>query len=272
VALSALILAALFAERRESEARLAHAKMVLERGQDAKLISARAITASIAHEIRQPLTALMAHAGAAIRFLDRTPPSYDQLRVTLRKIEGASQRTSDVFEGLRSLFARSDEGREPLAVNDIVDSVLQSLHAELRAHRVVTRLELAEGLPLVLGHRGQLQEVMFNLIHNAIEAMESMPHARRTLRVRTELRSDATVAVLVQDTGRGIDPKDMGNIFSAFITTKAKGTGLGLAICRMIVESHGGRLTATSDGESGALFQFVLPTEPQREDVARAGG
>jgi signal transduction histidine kinase len=115
------------------------------------------------------------------------------------------------------------------------------------------------------GHRGQLQEVVFNLVNNAIEAMDSTSDRSRILRVRTELCGDKAIAVSVQDTGPGIDPKQMNSIFGAFATTKAQGTGLGLAISRMIVERHGGQLTATSDGKSGARFQFVLPTEPTEQ-------
>jgi len=124
---------------------------------------------------------------------------------------------------------------------------------------VVTRHELTTELPLVNGHGGQLQEVVFNLINNAVEAMSITTNRSRVLLVRTEIRGRDEIAVSVQDSGPGIDPRQLENVFNAFVSTKADGTGLGLAICRMIVESHGGQLTASSDGKSGALFQFTLP-------------
>jgi signal transduction histidine kinase len=132
----------------------------------------------------------------------------------------------------------------------------------LRNHKVVTRVELTTNLPLANGYRGQLQEVMFNLVNNAIEAMDSTPSRGRILQVKTGLRNDDAIAVSVQDTGPGLHPGKMKSIFGAFVTTKANGTGLGLAICRMIVESHGGQLTVTSDGKSGAQFQFTVPIAP----------
>ena len=262
VALCTFVLAALFAERRASEARLALSKMMLERERDNKLMNVRAITASIAHEIRQPLAAVAAQASAALKWLDKTPPRQDEARESLSKIKVAAQRTSDVFDGVRTLFGKVDQGRQPVHVNEVVQEVIESLRAELRDHRVDPQVELAAELPVVAGHRGQLQEVVFNLINNAIEAMDSAPNQSRMLRVRTELLDDKAIVVSIEDTGPGINPQRIDSIFDVGHTTKAKGTGLGLAISRMIAEDHGGRLTATSDGKSGARVQFVLPVEP----------
>ena len=127
--------------------------------------------------------------------------------------------------------------------------------------------ELTAELPLIKGHRAQLQQVIFNLINNAVEAMNITTNRTRVLHVRTELRGQEAISVGIKDSGPGIDPNKLDEIFRAFVTTKARGTGLGLAICRMIVEHHGGQLTASSDGKSGALFQFVLPIE-LTEDAA----
>ncbi len=259
VAIFALVLAALFAERRANEARLAHANMMLERERENKLVSAQAIIAAIAHEIRQPLVAITTNAGAALRWLGRTPPDQDEARAALEQIKNEGLRAGEMFDGIRALFGKVDQERQPVAVNDIILSVIHSLEGQLNDHGVVVHGELAAELPLIAGHSGQLREVIFNLINNALEAMRSTTNRNRVLRVRTELRDSDTIAVAIQDTGPGIDPNKLAGIFGAFVTTKMYGTGLGLAICRMIVERHGGQLTASSDGKSGALFQFILP-------------
>jgi signal transduction histidine kinase len=232
--------------------------MMLERERDNKLMGAQAITASIAHEVRQPLASIVTNANAAMRWLGRNPPDHEEVRAALIRIQGEGHRTSEVFESIRALFQTGDRGRRRLDVNEIIVEVLETLRGELKAHGVQTRSELNE-LPHIDGHRGQLREVIFNLIHNALEAMDATTDRSRVLRVSTELRGREAVAVAVEDSGPGIDPKKLDGIFAAFVTTKSHGTGLGLAICRMIVEQHGGQLTASSDGKNGALFQFVLP-------------
>jgi signal transduction histidine kinase len=259
VALGVYVLAALFAERRENEARLARANMMLERERDNKLMSAQALTGAIAHEVRQPLASIVSNASAALRWLERTPPDHDELRAALSRIQGESHRTSEVFDAIRALFRKGDQGRQRIDVNEIIAEVLQSLREELKDHGVETRSELTE-LPLVDGNRSQLREVIFNLANNALEAMDSTTDRSRLLRVTTALRGRDAIAVAVEDSGSGIAPQKLDSIFSAFLTTKSQGMGLGLAICRMIVEQHGGQLTASSDGKNGALFQVVLPT------------
>jgi signal transduction histidine kinase len=266
VSLSANILAALFAERRESEARLAHSNMLLERERDNKLMNLEAVTASIAHEVRQPLAAIMTSGSAALRWLDRTPPDYDEVRASLRRIISDGQRASEVIDSMRALFRKGNQVRQQIDVNAIVHAVLQSLRGELRDHGVEYRLELNE-LPFIDGHRGQLQEVVFNLVQNAIEAMDTTRGRSRILRVRTEPLDQEAIVVTVEDSGPGIDPQQLDDMFDAFVTTKSHGMGLGLAICRMIIEQHGGKLTASSDGKSGASLQFVLPTHANRADA-----
>jgi signal transduction histidine kinase len=258
VAIGVYVLSALFAERKESETRLARANMLLERERDNKLMNAKAITGAIAHELRQPLTAIVTNASAAVRWLGRSPPDYDEVRAALNRIQSEGHRTSEVFDAIRALFRKSDQGRQQIDVNGIVVEVLESLRGELINHAVEARSELTE-LPLVDGHRGQLREVIFNLVRNAIEAMDSADHDR-VLRVTTKVRDHNAIVVGIEDTGPGVDSQKLDGIFGAFFTTKSQGMGLGLAICRMIVEQHGGELTASSDGKNGALFQFVLPT------------
>jgi signal transduction histidine kinase len=159
------------------------------------------------------------------------------------------------------LFRTTEDARRTVDLNEVVQQILQSLSEEAGNRGVAVRVSLAADLPPVNGHAGQLQEVVSNLAHNAIEAMAGTTNRSRILQVRTAVRDPGTVAVSVEDAGPGIDPKQLDSIFGAFFTTKTQGMGLGLAICRMIIEHHGGQLTASSDGKSGAVFQFVLPVE-----------
>ena len=259
VTLGACVLAALFAERRDSEARLGRINLMLERERHNKLMNAQAITASIAHEVRQPLAAVATNGGAALRFLAMSPPNYAEVRAAIERIIRDTHRTSEVFDGIRALFREVDQGRVTVDVNETILEALTSLADELKSHRIVVRRELAADLPPVDGHHGQLLQVVFNLVNNAIEAMNTTPNRNRVLQVRTQLREPASIVVEVEDSGPGIAPEQLDGIFGAFFTTKAQGMGLGLAICRMIIEHHGGQLTASSDGETGALFKFVLP-------------
>ena len=162
---------------------------------------------------------------------------------------------------MRALFRQADEAGQSINVNEVVHSVLSLVRVELRDRGLVQHIELAPELPLVTGNRNQLHEVILNLVHNALEAMDGVPDRTGVLRVRTELRGTDAIVITVQDSGPGIDGDKLDRIFDAFFTTKKDGMGLGLAICRMIIERHGGRLTASSDGKSGALFQFVLPID-----------
>jgi signal transduction histidine kinase len=179
----------------------------------------------------------------------------------LGRIIGESHRTSEVFESIRALFRKADEQRQPIDVNEIIRAALQSSAAELKDRGVAVRTELMTELPHVVGHTGQLQEVVLNLTHNALEAMATTTDKNRLLKVRSALHGRNAIAVEVEDTGPGIDAKQLEGIFGAFVTTKSHGMGLGLALCRMIVEQHGGQLTASSDGASGSRFQFILPIE-----------
>jgi signal transduction histidine kinase len=241
--------------------RLARSNMMLERERDNKLMNAQAITAVIGHEMKQPLTAIATNAGAALRWLGRTPPDHNEIGAALNRIKYEGHRAGEVFDSIRALFGKDDQEQGPIDLNQIILEVIQSLQGMLIDHRVAAHPELTAELPLIKGHRGQLQEVILNLINNAIEAMDITINRRRVLHVRTELHARDTITVAIQDSGPGIDPDKLNDIFGAFVTTKARGTGLGLAICRMIVEHHGGQLTASSDGKNGALFQFVLPID-----------
>ena len=249
-------------DQRRTERALREAVETLQRERDNKLLNVEAATASIAHELRQPLAAIATNGHAAISFLEMTPPDLDELRAILNRIITDCLHASEVFDSISALFKKVDHSRRPVDVNEIARGVLQSLYGQLRDHDVATETELASDLPLVDGHQGQLRQAVFNLVHNAIEAMATTTDKRRLLRVSTQPRDRNTIVVAVEDSGPGIDPGRLNNIFDAFVTTKANGMGLGLAICRMIVQRHGGQLSATSDGRTGARVQFVLPVGP----------
>jgi PAS domain S-box-containing protein len=242
----------------------------LQRERDDKLMNARAIVAVIAHEVRQPLTAITAGGYAAQRFLKMVPPEHDQVQNALEGIVNAGHRTSEIIDGLRALFAKGVQGQQLMDINETIRGVLKSLSSDLYAHHVELRAELTPKLPPVYGNRGQLHQVISNLIVNAIEAMETTPNRGRVLIVRSELRDNKAVAVAVKDSGRGIDKSRLNSIFTTFVSTKRHGMGLGLVISRMIIDYHGGKLTASSDGEQGASFQFLLPTAPIDKDGIRA--
>ena len=217
--------------------------------------------AAISHEVRQPLMAIAINGSAARRFLARVPADIEEATANLDRIIKDCRRANEVFDSILALFRRDDQERQPINVNEIALEVLQSSRGELAEHRVTTRTELASELPLISGHKRQLQQVISNLVQNAIEAMDNTTDRDRVLRVRTGLQNSDAIVVAVEDSGPGFDPKQLSRIFDAFFTTKSHGVGLGLAICRMIVQRHGGQLTAASDGNNGAGFQFVLPTD-----------
>jgi signal transduction histidine kinase len=258
VALCATVLASLFSERRESEARLVLSNTMLRRERDNKLMNIDAITSAIVHEVRQPLTAITANGDAGMLWLTKTPPDLDEVREAMTQMVRGSHRASEVLESTRALFKSANLEPQPVDLNGIALGALDVLRGELKEHAVIIRTELAPELPLVPGHSGQLQEVMLNLVRNAIDAMDSIADRARVLRVRTEHGGEAIV-VSVEDSGPGIDPERSGSIFDAFVTTKPQGMGLGLAICRMIISRHEGQLSASANNKNGALFQFTLP-------------
>jgi signal transduction histidine kinase len=256
---SIAVLGVLLAETTRLYARLARSNMMLKRERDDKLMNVEAITASIAHEVRQPLAAIATNGNAAVRFLGHSPPNLDEARASLNAIIRDSHRASEVFDSIRALFRKVDQQRQPIDLNEITLEVLQSLRGELKEHGVMTRTQLTPALPLIDGDKSQLQQVVFNLVRNALEAMGTTTERSRMLQVKTQLHDGDAVIVAVDDSGPGIDPERLDGIFDPFVTTKSHGMGLGLAICRMIIERHGGRLYALSDGTNGAQFQFILP-------------
>ena len=265
LATSTIVLMILLAEMTGLYVHLARTNRTLRRERDNRLMNIEAVVASISHEVKQPLATIVMRGSIALRFLGRVPPDVEKARSALRKIISDGHRASQIFDNIRDLFRAADQTRVPINVNEMILSVLDILQADLTEHRVATQTELARKPPLVMGHRGQLQEVLINLIRNAIEAMDGTEVGLRELRLSTESRNSDGTVISVMDTGPGIDPEKLDSIFDAFVTTKPQGMGLGLAICRMIVERHGGRLLVSSGVKGGALFQMILPATSPRD-------
>jgi signal transduction histidine kinase len=217
------------------------------------------MTASIAHEVNQPLTAVVANAEACLRWLDRETPDLDAARRSVQWIIDDGNRASEVIRRVRALVNKTDIEKAPLDLNDVVREVIPLVQRELISHLVSLRTELAPALPMILGDRIQLQQVIINLVMNGIEAMQSVTDRPRELVIRSRQDEARQVLVSVTDCGVGISAENADRLFSAFFTTKSGGMGMGLSICRSIVEAHGGRLSASGNVGPGATFQFVLP-------------
>ena len=242
---------------RKAQAELAHVTRVTTLGE---------LAASIAHEINQPLAALIANAEACLSWLGRDPPDLAAARRSVEWIVDDAHRASEVIRRVRALAKKTDTEKALLDVNELVREAMALVQRELAKNEVSLRMELAPGLPSIYGDRVQLQQVIINLVMNGIEAMQSVSDRLRRLTIRTGQDDRARVCLTVADSGAGIPDADTKRIFTPFFTTKSGGMGMGLAICRSIVESHGGRLSAFRSEEGGATFQFVLT--PHHEDAA----
>ena len=257
VVISAVVLIALLSELMRLHTALLRSYIRLEHERQNKLMTVKAAASSIVHEVRQPLTAIMATTHAARIWLDKARPDVDEVKSLLDDIERANFRAEEVLASVPRMFEGSGEQR-PFDVNTLVLDTLQILSGELSDYGIKTHVELAHELPIVMGSRIQLQEVIINLVRNAIEAMAAVEIDNRSLKVRTKPDGAKALIMEVEDTGPGIEAERLGRIFEPFVTTKPQGIGLGLAICRRIAELHGGQLTASSDGKSGTLFHLVL--------------
>jgi PAS domain S-box-containing protein len=218
-----------------------------------------AMTASIAHEIGQPLSAIATNASAGLRWLTRTDPKFDEARASFRQIVDDVHRASDVIASIRGMLRKDDHEKTTFDVNDVVRQILALMHGELEKHEVIAEQHLSANLPLIVGERVQLQQVVLNLVMNAVEAMGEVSGRRRSLSVNSQAIDPPGVLVTIADTGHGIGQGHMDRIFDAFFTTKQQGMGMGLSICQSIVTAHGGRLWATSGEPHGTIFHVQLP-------------
>ena len=244
-------------ERKRAEEALRNAHADLERM--ARLTTMGELTASIAHEINQPLAAIVTQSEAALRFLNRDEPDLDEVQDALSAIRQDGMRAGEVIRGLRALARKSGPQLTKLDIDDVIRQVLALARGELLRHNIVLRTELAAEDWLVMGDRVQLQQVLLNLIMNGIEAMRGVTERARELRVSSTLAEPGSVLVAVQDSGSGLDPAVVERMFQPFFTTKPDGLGMGLPICRSIVEAHGGRLWVTPRAAHGADVRFTIP-------------
>jgi PAS domain S-box-containing protein len=237
---------------REVQAELAHASRVATTGQ---------LMASIAHEIKQPIAAVVNDAQAGLNWLDAQPPDLEEVRQTLGFIASAGKHAGDVMDRIRALMKKTPPRKEDLDINEAVLEVIALTRAEALKNAVSVRTQLAEGLPVIRADRVQLQQVILNLIINAVEAMRDVGEEDRELLISTRNEPDR-VCVEVRDSGPGFAPATLERLFEAFYTTKSGGLGLGLSICRSIIEAHNGRLWASPNVPRGAIFAFFVPAHP----------
>lgn len=237
---------------REMQSELAHANRVATMGQ---------LTASIAHEIKQPIAAARINAAAALRFLDKSPPDVAEVREALTCIVNDTDRASDVVDRIGSLIKKAPPRKEVVDLNAAILEVTALTHSEAVKTGVTVDTQLAGELPRIQCDRVQLQQVMLNLIVNAIQSMSGVEDGNRELHISTVSIEPEGVCVAVRDTGHGLRPESLPRLFEPFYTTKPDGMGMGLSICRSIIEAHGGRLWATRCEPRGALFQFTIPAD-----------
>jgi len=258
------------AEARESERRyretlmeLAHANRVTAMGQ---------LTASIAHEVNQPITAAVINAEAALRWLGAQPPDLEEVRAALGLIVEDGTRAGNIIGGIRALIKKLPPRQACLDLNEAIREVIALTRGEAAKTGVSVQTDLADGLPLIYGDRVQLQQVILNLIINAIEAMSGVAETPRALLISTGQAEPGGVLVAVRDSGPGLDPASLEHLFNAFYTTKSGGMGMGLAICRSIIEAHEGQLCASANEPRGAVFQFTLPLQRDENLPAEHAG
>jgi C4-dicarboxylate-specific signal transduction histidine kinase len=243
---------------RQAEGRLHQAQAQV--AHVARLTSLGAITASIAHEVNQPLAAIVSHGEASLRWLDREVPRLDEIEASIRHVIADGKRASEVVQRIRALIRKSEREQSLLNLNDLVEEVVPLVRHEVARHRALLRLDLAAHLPAIHGDPIQLQQVIINLIINAVQAMAAVEGRVRAVMVATRGEGSDRVLLEVADTGPGIDAAHAGQIFDAFFTTKPDGMGMGLAICRSIIEAHGGQMVVGSrTPEPGAVFRCGLP-------------
>jgi C4-dicarboxylate-specific signal transduction histidine kinase len=223
------------------------------------------LTASLAHEVNQPIAAAVTDANTCLRWLRRDPPDLEEAREAASRMAKDATRVADIVSRIRLLFRNVRPLRELVDVNEVIREMIVLLRGEATQYAISVQAELASDLPQIMGDRVQLQQVLMNLLLNGMEAMKDVD-ATRELIINSQLAKNEQVVVSVSDTGVGLPPQQAEQIFNAFFTTKPNGTGMGLRISRSIIESHGGRLWAANNSARGASFCFTLPTKAETEE------
>jgi signal transduction histidine kinase len=252
-------------------AQLARSIAAERRTREARLTAMEALSASIAHEVNQPLASMVTNADAGLRWLGNNNPDLEETRAALARIVSDGHRAGKVIDGIRTMFRKGAQERVPLNMNRLIEEVLRRSQHEVQLAHVVIHTDLDEQLPRVTGNPVQLQQVVSNLVENAIDAMSSVTDQPRVLLIEYQRQDADNVLVSVKDSGSGLNPQDSDRLFEPFFTTKPDGMGMGLMFCRSIIEAHGGRLWAKDNVPQGAVFQFTLPCY-ERSLVPAAGG
>jgi signal transduction histidine kinase len=256
---SSFVLLVLLYESTTLYARAALAAGAKARERERQHLALEVIAGSIAHELQQPLAAITSNSAAGIVLLRQTPPDLGETIAALQEIGSEGRRAGDIIESIRAALTGAKLTIAPIDMSELVRESVSFLRIELQSHQVSVQVEAMPGLPAVLGNKGQLVQVITNLITNAMEAMLEVTDRTRELNVRCVLSSPGSVSVSVQDSGSGVDPELAEQIFDPFFTTKARGSGLGLAICRFIIQAHGGQIFAFAAKPHGTVFQILLP-------------
>jgi len=257
---SCTVLAVLLTETTVLYARLANAVTLLRRERANRLMSLDAATAAMAHEIRQPLAAIGAQGAAAINWLRKTPPELDEACASIKAAVDSSERIEKIIASIRALFRKREDRQSLIRMDDVAREVLLLVQQDIQANRISVATDHPDGLPAVYADRIQLQQVILNVVRNAIEAMSyARPSGERRLRVTTKLNGASDVLLSIEDSGPGISAGDRERIFDPFFSTKPAGMGLGLAICQTIVEEHDGQLRLAKTDSSGSIFEIALP-------------
>jgi signal transduction histidine kinase len=257
---SALILWLIYERQRRHLAEVQARNSMAELTQLNRLATAGELSAAIAHEVKQPITGMVTMANAAVRWLSRESPDIGRARDLMNKVVAAGHDASEVITNVRGLFGKDTQEKAPCDVNNLIRTVLALVYIDLRKYSIETQINLSEQLPPVIGNAVQLQQVILNLVMNAIESMVSAAEPRE-LSITSETKEHNTIHVSIADTGSGIDLAHLSRIFKPMFTTKARGMGMGLAICKSIIESHNGRIWVSAGAPRGSIFHFELPVQ-----------